>query len=303
MSSGTFRTAAKARVRSRKVNNPKLASSTSQSIAAEIQLATGICHGARNFLPEAVERAAGQESEGQRCREDGKPERPAEAGARCGRGGAGVGMCKRRHDDCSTSRPISTPRTSVRWTMPMRLSAVGDGKRPRGRLDLGGEVRDLAVRRDLAGHRVVAGRTHDGAGGEDLGAGRVAGEIGDIGVGRGQHQFLGGAGLDDAPVAHDGDAVGEPYRLVEVVGDEDDGLLQLRLQPQELVLHLAADQRVERGERLVEEPQLRTDRQRAGDADALLLAARKLARQVGLAALEADEGDHLARPRLALGAR
>src|SRR3546814_3992171 len=86
------------------------------------------------------------------------------------------------------------------------------------------------------------------------------------------------------------------------MGDEDDGLAQHRLQAQELVLHLAADQRVERRERLVEEPDLRLHRQRAGDADALLLAARQLARIVGLAALEADQLDHLAGPRVPLRA-
>ena len=72
------------------------------------------------------------------------------------------------------------------------------------------------------------------------------------------------------------------------------------LQAQELVLHLAPDQRIERGERLVEEPELRVDGERAGDADALLLAAGELARKIVLAALEADQLDHLARARLAL---
>ena len=62
------------------------------------------------------------------------------------------------------------------------------------------------------------------------------------------------------------------------MGDEDDGLVQHALQPHQLVLHLAADQRIERRERLVEEPDLRLDRQAAGDADALLLAAGQLAR-------------------------
>src|SRR3546814_17489905 len=82
-------------------------------------------------------------------------------------------------------------------------------------------------------------------------------------------------------VLHDGDAVGQADRFVEVVGDEDDGFAQHRLQAQELVLHLAADQRVERRERLVEEPDLRPHRQRAGDADEMLLAARQTARIVG----------------------
>ena len=43
-----------------------------------------------------------------------------------------------------------------------------------------------------------------------------------------------------------------------------------------LVLHVAADERVERAERLVVEHHLRVDRERAGEADALLHAAREL---------------------------
>ena len=109
--------------------------------------------------------------------------------------------------------------------------------------------------------------------------------------------------MHDAPVLHDGDAIGEPDRLVEIVGDEHDGLLQHRLEAQEFVLHLPPDQRIERGERLVEKPDVGVGGERAGDADALLLAAGKLVRQIALTALEPDESGHLARARLALLAR
>src|SRR3546814_12392222 len=85
------------------------------------------------------------------------------------------------------------------------------------------------------------------------------------------------------------------------MGDEDDGLAQHRLQAQELVLHLAADQRIERREGLVEEPDLRLHRQRASDADALLLASGQLARILGLAALENAQLDDIAGSRLAGG--
>ena len=71
-------------------------------------------------------------------------------------------------------------------------------------------------------------------------------------------------------------------------------LVQHVLQAQELVLHLAADERIEGGERLVEEPELGPHRERAGDSDALLLPAGELARVIALAAFEADELDHLA---------
>ncbi len=146
-------------------------------------------------------------------------------------------------------------------------------------------------------------RLGDAAGGHHLVARHVAGEFGDVVVGRLQHQVGAGADLDDAAFAHDGDAVGEPQRLEEIVRDEDDRLLEQGLQPQELVLHLPADQRIERAERLVEEPDVGLDREAAGDADALLHAAGKLARAARLAAAEADQLDHLARPPLALRPR
>ena len=53
---------------------------------------------------------------------------------------------------------------------------------------------------------------------------RVAGEVGDIAVRRRQQQLLGRADLDDPAVAHDRNAISQAHRLVEVVGDEDDGL-------------------------------------------------------------------------------
>ena len=84
------------------------------------------------------------------------------------------------------------------------------------------------------------------------------------------------------------------------MGDEDDGLLQHALQAHEFGLHLAADQRIERRERLVEKPDFRLDRERARNADALLLAAGKFGGKPLLAALEAHEIDHLPRAGLAL---
>ena len=57
------------------------------------------------------------------------------------------------------------------------------------------------------------------------------------------------------------------------MGDEDDGLLQPRLQADKLVLQLAPDQGVKRREGFVQKPQLWLNRQGPRDADALLLAA------------------------------
>ncbi|TIN19157.1 MAG: hypothetical protein E5Y59_04780, partial [Mesorhizobium sp.] len=61
---------------------------------------------------------------------------------------------------------------------------------------------------------------------DHLGAVDVAGELGDIVGRRVDHQLFRGADLDDLAVLHDGDAVGQPYGLVEIMGDEDDGLVQ-----------------------------------------------------------------------------
>ena len=79
--------------------------------------------------------------------------------------------------------------------------------------------------------------------------------------------------LDDLAVLHDREPVGEPDRFIEIMGDEHDCLLEHALEAHELRLHLAADKRIEGGERLVEKPDFGLYRERAGNADPLLLAA------------------------------
>ncbi len=94
----------------------------------------------------------------------------------------------------------------------------------------------------------------------------------------GRHQQLGRGRvlLDPAALAHDRDPVAHLDRLVDVVGDEEDGLAELRLQAQELVLQALAVDRVDRAEGLVHQHHQRVGGERAGDADALLLAAGEL---------------------------
>ena len=65
------------------------------------------------------------------------------------------------------------------------------------------------------------------------------------------------------------------------------------LDPLQLELHLLAQLQVERAERLVEQQHARPVDERAGERDALLLAARQLARLAVAEALEADEREHL----------
>jgi len=113
----------------------------------------------------------------------------------------------------------------------------------------------------------------------------------------GHADHLGGRpDLHDLPVAHDQDPVAELERLLQVVRNEDHRLADLFVQPDDLVLHVPADQRVERGERLVEHQQLRVGRQGPGQPDPLLHAAGEL---VGVGVLvpgEADQVDHLLGP-------
>ena len=108
-----------------------------------------------------------------------------------------------------------------------------------------------------------------------------------------------GAGLGDhAALAEDDHLVGEHERLVDVVGDEHDGLAELALQPVELDLEVGPHDRVDRAERLVHQQDVGVAGQRAGDADALLLATRELARvALGQRAVETDLVEQLERRR------
>ena len=81
------------------------------------------------------------------------------------------------------------------------------------------------------------------------------------------------ADLLDAPVGHHREAVAHAERLLLVVGDEDERDADLLLHRLELDAQLLADPRVERAERLVEQQHGGAQHERAGQRDALLLAA------------------------------
>ena len=74
---------------------------------------------------------------------------------------------------------------------------------------------------------------------------------------------------------HD-DAVGQVDRLVDVVGHEQHGHAVLLADPQDEVLQVAARLRVDRGEQLVHEQDLRLVGERPRDRHPLLHAAREL---------------------------
>ena len=121
-------------------------------------------------------------------------------------------------------------------------------------------------------------------------------------VGRVREQLGRGAVLGEpAAGGEDRDPVAHPHGLVDVVGDQHDGLAELALQPQELVLQPGAHHRVDGAERLVHQQHRRVGGERAGDADALALAAGELVRvAVGVRRrVEPDELHQLQRTRLA----
>ena len=85
------------------------------------------------------------------------------------------------------------------------------------------------------------------------------------------------------------DLVAELDGLVDIVGDEDDGLAQFALQAQHFGLQLVADHRVDRAERFVHQQDRWVGGQRPGDADALLLTTGQLRRvAVGQLRVESD---------------
>ena len=78
------------------------------------------------------------------------------------------------------------------------------------------------------------------------------------------------------------------------MADEDVGEVELVLQVGEEVEDLRLHREVEGGDRLVEHQQGRVEHQRAGDGDALALAAREHVRvAVEVLAAEADLAQHL----------
>ena len=103
------------------------------------------------------------------------------------------------------------------------------------------------------------------------------------------------ANLLDLPVAQNGHAVGHFQRLLLVVrhkqGRDVDFVVQFAQPAAQFLAHL----RVERAERLVQQQNLRLDRERAGERDALSLPAGKLGRIPFGERLELDEFQQLVR--------
>ena len=147
----------------------------------------------------------------------------------------------------------------------------------------------------------IRDRQHNRVGLDEVQPRDAGDELGDIRVGRVEDDLLRRADLDDHAVLHDRDAVADADRLIEVVGDENGGLAEVLGQLAELVLQLAADQRVERAERLIHQDDFGIGGQRAGEADALLHAARELAGVALHPVAEADLAERGLGGAIALG--
>ena len=106
-------------------------------------------------------------------------------------------------------------------------------------------------------------------------------------------------GFEDAagPRAHDVDLVGQVDRLLDVVGDEHHGLLEVAPELHQPFLHLQLGLRIERAERLVEQDHVGVEQQRAQQRRALAHAARQ---RVGIEMLEAGEAVFLQQRQRAL---
>ena len=102
------------------------------------------------------------------------------------------------------------------------------------------------------------------------------------------------ADLLDPALAHHDDPIGQRERLLLVVGDVDRRDAELALDRADLLAQRDADLRVERRQRLVEQQDLRLDRQGPRQRDPLLLPARQLVRVAVALVRQVDQLEQLA---------
>ncbi len=97
------------------------------------------------------------------------------------------------------------------------------------------------------------------------------------------------ADFEQAAVIHDADGVGEREGFLLVVGHQHGGDAQLALHRADGAAEFFTDLCIQRAERFVQQENLRFVRERTRHGHALLLAARKLARQALVHAFQRDE--------------
>ncbi len=107
-------------------------------------------------------------------------------------------------------------------------------------------------------------------------------------------KFLRGGAGDDAAGFKQDDARGEEKRFAQIVGDEDNGFAEAAGEGAEFALEFGAGDGIKRAEGLVHQKDGRIGGEGTSDADALALAAGKLARTAmrEFAGIEADKMQH-----------
>jgi len=150
---------------------------------------------------------------------------------------------------------------------PLRLSTVhGDGVRMHdgehrtGSRMVGDDQRAALIEADVT----VGGRAGEQVGPGELSDPPRAGPPGDLG---------GGAGLGDATVVEDDDVISQDGGIDRIMGDEETNTGERGEVAAKVAPDLVAGGGVERGERLVQQQDLRLGRERAGQCDSLRLSA------------------------------
>ena len=119
----------------------------------------------------------------------------------------------------------------------------------------------------------------------DGGVGEAEGPVAAVLADETRHELVGGLGeqvggagelRQVTALAHHGHRVPERERLVDVVGDEDDGDAEVALEATHLLLEVGAHEGVDGAERLVHQDHVGAAGQRAGHADPLLLPPGEL---------------------------
>ncbi|MNI27638.1 hypothetical protein D3C73_813850 [compost metagenome] len=108
-------------------------------------------------------------------------------------------------------------------------------------------------------------------------------------IGRLDQNLFRRADLHNYAILHQGDPVADAQGLIQIMRDEYNRLLHFGLQFQQLLLHILADQRVQRTESLIHQQNIRVIGKAACQAHPLLHASAELIGTVMLPAFKAYE--------------
>ena len=113
-------------------------------------------------------------------------------------------------------------------------------------------------------------------------------EVRDVIVCRSQNNVLRIPLLNGFTITQNSNLITNPQSLIQIMGDENDCLVQFFLQIEQNILHVGPDQRIKRRKGLVHQQNLSIRCQRPGKADTLLHATRQLRRIMIFKTAEAD---------------